>query len=107
MSSAYRVPVDTAAGGFATLAAMIPWKVLEGVGASEDTAAAVAGALLLGAAVAALAARGAPFAQRQFEVAIYREQFRVPRFLQAFACFALAELALFGGIWLFVQAQHG
>jgi len=103
--SAHRLPAHTAAGGFATLVVMVPWKILEACGLPEGRAAALSAGLLLMAAIAALALRRAPFAQKQFPLKLYRETFQLSMFLQAFGIFALAELALVGGLYLFLSAH--
>lgn len=96
-----RARLHTAAGAFATLLAMIPWKILEALGFAESQAAIAAGAFLALAALAALGAQHAPFAQRSFYVAWARETFEVSAFVRAFARYAIALLVLFTGLWFF------
>lgn len=95
----HRVKAHTAAGAFATLLVMIPWKVLQARGLDEVRAASVAGVLLGAAAVAALAARGTRLARRAYFMPAFRESFEVSAFLRAFAAYAFALLALGVGLW--------
>lgn len=104
-ASVNRTRVDTAAGGFATLAALAPWEILKVAGLSEEHAWYIAGAMLGIAAIVAFAVRNATFAQRSFDLPPFRETFEVRRFLCAFALFAFAELALVGGVFVWLLAS--
>lgn len=97
----HRIRLHTAAGAFATLLAMIPWKVLQASGMAEERAASIAGALLAVTAVVAFAARNTPFAQKSFFVPAYREAFEVRAFLRSFAAYAFTMLALAIGLWIY------
>jgi hypothetical protein len=103
--SEYRVPLHTAAGAFSTLIVLVPWHVLEAAGLDEDSAASIAGVCLFGLALAALALRRAPFAQKELRVAAYSEIFHLPSYLRAFAMYAFAELALVVGILIYLRVS--
>jgi len=94
--SAYRVPVDTAAGGFATLIILVPWEICQGAGMREESATYLSAGLLLVMAFGALVLRRAPMAQKSYSLTLLDERFRIHDFLLAFALFALAELILAG-----------
>jgi len=98
----HRVRFHTAAGAFTTLLAMLPWKLLEAAGMSEDHAASFAGAILALTALAALWARRFALLQKSFELPAFRETFEVSAYLRAFAAYAFALLLLLGGgFWAF------
>ncbi len=92
---------DKGMGGFATLLALVPWEILKALGWSEEHAAYAAGALLFLAACGAIVWSRKPSAQRAFPISWLREDFRVDNFLLSFAGYALALLALYGGLWVF------
>jgi hypothetical protein len=94
--SAYRVPADTAAGGFATLIVLLPWEICQAAGMHEEPATYLAAGLLLVMTFAALVLRRSSVAQRSYHLSFFGEDFRVASFLLAFALFALAELVLAG-----------
>lgn len=103
--STYRVPLHTGAGAFSTLIVLVPWQGLEAAGLGEGAAASIAGGCLFVLAVAALLAHRAPFAQKEAYVAVFRETFRVPDYLRAFALYAFAELALVAGLLAYHHAS--
>jgi hypothetical protein len=94
--SAYRIPVDTAAGGFATLIVLLPWEVWQAAGMHELPATYLGAGLLLVMALGALLLRRSSVAQQSYRVPFFGEDFRIASFLLAFALFALAELVLAG-----------
>lgn len=96
----HRIRVHTAAGAFATLLIMIPWKLLHAGGMPEERAASIAAVMLALAAVVALAMRRAPFARKSFDMPVFRETFEVTAFLRAFASYAFVLIALGVGLWI-------
>jgi hypothetical protein len=97
-----RVPAHTAAGGFSTLIAMVPWKLAEASGLSEDTGAQLGGLFLAVLAMAAWTLRKAPWVRaRNYPIALFHgEVFSLAHYLRDFAAFSLVMLLLFGGIWI-------
>jgi hypothetical protein len=103
--STSRVPLHTGAGAFSTLIVLVPWQGLEAAGLDEDAAASIGAACLFVLAVAALLVRGAPFAQKEAHLTLFRETFRVPDYLRAFALYAFAELALVAALLAYHHAS--
>jgi hypothetical protein len=97
-----RVPAHSAAGGFSTLVALIPWKLAEAAGLGEDVGALLGGVVLAVLAVLAWSLREAPWVrQRNYPLSALRgEVFSLSQYLRDFAGFSLLMLLVYGGLWI-------
>jgi hypothetical protein len=96
------MPAHTIAGGFSTLVALVPWKLAEAWGLSEDVSALLGGGSLALLGLAAFRLRKVPWVQRRsFPLtALHGEVFSLSHYFLDFASFALLMLIMFGGIWI-------